>query len=118
MENEAKFRTFSKAVAGEFSNCQFAMVVAHHGLEIPFKWDFKQKECARCGFVNTFTEVYDIVRLEFYVPLTDKPPMNFQVWIGYTIDGRIVFIPDERKEEITKAIIEQKEKASEGEIQN
>lgn len=96
-------RKFSKRSVGIYSELDFELVKEFIDVEVPFPWPYLQFQCEKCAHVNTKHEVYILVRVEIYQPITEDPEVRkFEEWQGITIDGRFIHIPPDRREEVKK----------------
>ncbi len=74
-------------------------------IEINFPWVWSGEPCESCGHVKNKRQDHIITKIEVYVPMVileeDKAPAP-EIWLGYTLDRRVMKIPDNKRSEYAK----------------
>src|SRR3990167_9644727 len=94
-------RYFTERAVGETygSNrrkvCPFECIQQWTGLKLPFPFVWQDKTL-RMHILHT---------VEIYAPIDElKNPTCFKLWVGYSFDDKMLFIPEDRRQQLLELI--------------
>jgi hypothetical protein len=101
--NGAVEKTFTPTMAtAQYKDRKFKRLGLFENLTIEFKWAWFMYKCECCQFVKQEIVTHLIHTVEIFEPLRlhDDEVITYQVWLGYTQDGKVMSIPELRRGEV------------------
>ena len=87
----------------EYVGKTFVCFKKWEGISIPFLWNWKSYTCDNCGFVKNDARNHVIEKIEVYKPENILDEKNVpEIWIAFAKDGKLLRIPDNKRDEFIK----------------